>query len=386
MTENSADLVVFLVVVGARFLVPLLIPRFPLPAILACLVIDAADQTTFDQLTDLDLTNYQSYDKALDIYYLTIAYLAVIRNWTNGFAVEVARFLWYYRLVGVVAFELTEARALLFVFPNTFEYYFIAYEALRTGWDPRRLLRSHVLWLAGIIWVVIKLPQEWWIHIAQNDFTDFVQETLFGVDPSSTWADSFANRPGVAAALALALVTVAVGLRTAWRRRPPQDWPVRFDADAPVPEVDLPHVERFIPDLRWPIVEKTVLITMIGVIFGQMLDLELSNLEVLTATASVVVANASLSAWLGRTGTEWRSLGVEFVVLAGVNTVLLSVLASLAGDGSVNRAATLFFGLLLTLIIVLYDRFRAVRRAWAQTGARAEARMLRARARPSGRL
>ncbi|MGI9623512.1 MAG: hypothetical protein ACR2PK_11800, partial [Acidimicrobiales bacterium] len=60
------DGLVFAIVVGARLLVPLLIPRFPLPAILAALVIDAADQTVFQQLTDLDLDGYQSYDKALD--------------------------------------------------------------------------------------------------------------------------------------------------------------------------------------------------------------------------------------------------------------------------------------------------------------------------------
>ena len=35
--------VVFLLVVGARFVVPLFIPRFPLPAIICCLVLDAAD-------------------------------------------------------------------------------------------------------------------------------------------------------------------------------------------------------------------------------------------------------------------------------------------------------------------------------------------------------
>ena len=95
MSGRTSDTLIFLLVVGARFLIPLLIPRFPLPAIVACLIIDAADQTIFEKFTHLNLDNYQSYDKALDIYYLTVAYLSVIRNWTNGFAIEVARFLWY---------------------------------------------------------------------------------------------------------------------------------------------------------------------------------------------------------------------------------------------------------------------------------------------------
>ena len=102
-----SDGLIFLLVVGARFFVPLLIPRFPLPAILAALVIDAADQTIFQQYTELDLENYQGYDKALDIYYLTIAYVAAMKNWAYPKAFGAARFLWYYRLIGVTAFELT---------------------------------------------------------------------------------------------------------------------------------------------------------------------------------------------------------------------------------------------------------------------------------------
>ena len=43
---------VFVGVVLIRFFLPLLIPRFPLPAILGCLVIDAADQSIFQAFTD----------------------------------------------------------------------------------------------------------------------------------------------------------------------------------------------------------------------------------------------------------------------------------------------------------------------------------------------
>ena len=49
MEINSAELV-FWAVVLSRLFVPLLIPRFPLPAIIACLVIDAVDQTVFQAL------------------------------------------------------------------------------------------------------------------------------------------------------------------------------------------------------------------------------------------------------------------------------------------------------------------------------------------------
>ena len=90
-------------IVVARLLVPLAIPRWPL-VIVVVLVLDALDQTLLATFTDVDTTEtgpYQSVDKALDIYYLSIGYLATMRNWTSHPAFRIARFLLYYRLVGV---------------------------------------------------------------------------------------------------------------------------------------------------------------------------------------------------------------------------------------------------------------------------------------------
>ena len=73
---------VFVAVVGARFVLPLFIPRWPLPAIIACLVLDGIDQSIF-QWFGYDPPGYQSYDKAMDVFYLAIAYLATLRNWQS---------------------------------------------------------------------------------------------------------------------------------------------------------------------------------------------------------------------------------------------------------------------------------------------------------------
>jgi hypothetical protein len=80
---EGTDLVVMLVVLGLRLFVPLAIPKYPLPAGILCLVIDGVDKGIFQAFTDMNLDWYQGYDKALDIYYLAIAYLATMRNWTN---------------------------------------------------------------------------------------------------------------------------------------------------------------------------------------------------------------------------------------------------------------------------------------------------------------
>jgi hypothetical protein len=64
---------------------------------------------------------YRSFDEALDTYYLEIAYLATMRNWTSTPAFRIGRVLFCYRLAGV-GFELLDSRAMLLVFPNT-EYF-----------------------------------------------------------------------------------------------------------------------------------------------------------------------------------------------------------------------------------------------------------------------
>ena len=53
----SADLAVVVAVVAARLLVPLAIPAYPLPAVLAALAVDAVDQTVFQSYTRLDLAS-----------------------------------------------------------------------------------------------------------------------------------------------------------------------------------------------------------------------------------------------------------------------------------------------------------------------------------------
>ena len=347
MTKQDA---VLAVVLAVRLLVPLGIPRFPLPSILAALVMDAADQTIFQAVgAGSDIAGYQSYDKALDVYYLTIAYASVLRNWLDPVALSVGRFLFYWRLTGVVAFELTGARALLIVFPNTFEYFFIFYESVRLFWDPRRLSRLQVLGAAAAIWVVIKLPQEYWIHIAQLDLTDLLSEHAWLL-------------PTLIAALAL-LAAVAVRLS---RRLPPADRRPSFDADAhavrPRGAAVLPRTDvRAI--LSMAVLEKVVLISMVAIIFSQVLPgVDATEREIAAAVAFVVVANSVVSLWRVRRGTRWASTLIQFVSMLALNVTLIVVESMLTpGDSEAfNPAGTLFYLFLISLIITMYDRYRTI--------------------------
>ncbi len=343
--------VVFWTVVLARFALPLLIPLFPLPAVIGCLVLDAVDQTIF-QTFGYDPPFYQSYDKAMDVFYLSVAYLASLRNWTNHAAVAISRFLFFFRQVGVVAFELSGLRVLLMVFPNTFEYFFIAYEAIRSRWDPRQFgLRFWVLLAAGI-WIFIKLPQEYWIHIAELDFTDTVRDVAwFG--------------PLVVLGL---LALAAVAWFVVRPRLLPADWAWRVRADPlPVGIDDAEKQAAYRAAHRRVIdaaaVEKIFLIGLITVIYAEVLpSVEAGSLQVFMSIAVFVVINSAIGLWSAGRGYSWESAGVSFAVVFAVNVVLVLLADVLLrrGDGDLPLDDTLFFVFLFSILTMLYDRYRPV--------------------------
>ena len=278
-----------------------------MPAILASLVLDAADQSIFQMFTDDPLPGYQTYDKALDVYYLAVAYTSTMRNWRDPVAFRTARFLYLYRLVGVALFELFDARWLLLVFPNTFEYFFIVYEFVRTRWNPLRLGAVAIVAIAAFIWIFIKLPQEWWIHIAKLDFTDFM------ADYPWMW--------GVLGGLAVA---VAIAVYANRRRIPAPDWPFTVDVDR---HLVLPAVPAE-PEPFWSavLVEKVVLLALISVIFAQVLpDIRASNIGIAVGVTVLVIANAAVSQWLRRRGHSWANTAQQFGAMLLINVAIVAV-------------------------------------------------------------
>jgi hypothetical protein len=367
LTETS-DLIVFWIVVLARLLIPLAIPRFPLPAILAALVLDAIDQTIFQQFTNLDLSGYQGYDKALDIYYLTVAYIATLRNWSSLFAYKMGRFLWYYRLLGVVLFEFIGNRALLFIFPNTFEYFFIFYEIVRLRWDPRRLSKKAIVIATAAIWIFIKLPQEWWIHIAQLDMTDFLKETVFGVSTDAGLSEILGANPWIIPVAIILVVLIVVGGRWLLRKLPPADWSLSFDADSHQDEDTGYEETRTIKPasshfFNVVLIEKIVLVSLVSIIFGQVLPGRVGNdLQLVVGVGFIIILNTVISHWLARRGREWHHTLTQFIVMTAINfgLALLYVFLLPRFDGDLNVGNTLFFVLLLTLIVTLFDKYHPV--------------------------
>jgi hypothetical protein len=339
---------VFLCVVGGRFVLPLLIPRFPLPAIIACLVLDAADQTIF-QAFGYDPPGYQSYDKAMDIFYLAIAYLATMRNWENLGAYHVARFLFFYRLAGAFIFEMTHVRAVLLIFPNTFEYFFIAYEAIRTRWSPITYLTRWWIWLAAIIWIVVKLPQEYWLHIAELDVTDTLQDYW--------WAWPVLILVVVAAVSFLWFVArPQLGPTThGWEI---ESGPIPADVDTAAKLAQLQIKGGWV--LSWMTLEKIVLVGLMSVIYAQILPgFDQSTLRTFASVGVLIVANAAITVAFSRREWTVESAGLAVATRLLTNVVLVFAADRLLGNGAAGWD-TFFFLCLISLVTTLHDRYQPV--------------------------
>jgi hypothetical protein len=346
----SSDLIIFGCVLALRLVVPLWIPKIPLPAIVACLVIDGVDQTIFQSWTDLDLTGYQSYDKALDVYYLTIAYLSTMRNWDNAIAFNASRFLLYYRLVGVMLFEFLSARALLLIFPNTFEYFFIFIEAVRTRWTSAKMSRGLVLGAVAVIWIVIKLPQEYWIHIAQRDVTD----------------ELAAHPEAIPVLIALGAILLAGAWWVLTRKAPLPDHPFRLVVADPFGDAELQRRAATLGNGRLfdlALLEKVAMVSLVTVIFSQILpNAQSTPLQLAVGVGTLVVANTVVSEWLVRRGAGWQTAVRQFIAIGLINAGLVvaaDVLLPIR-NGDVRLGNTLFFVLLITLLVTLFDRYRPI--------------------------
>jgi hypothetical protein len=77
--------------------------------------------------------------------------------------------------------------------------------------------------------------------------------------------------------------------------------------------------------------------------------------------------NTELSQWLVRRGTYWTSIIREFIIMSIVNFGVILAFDFIVAryEGSIYLFDTLFFILLLTLNVTLYDRYRRVQ-IWSE--------------------
>ncbi len=172
-----------LIIAAIRIAGSLPVLRWPLAGGLLAVLVDLSDLLLRDALDLGGIGDYQTLDKWLDQVYMAL-FLVVALRWTGTIrTVSVA--LYAFRLIGFVLFEVSGERGLLLLFPNVFEFWFLAVAALGPrrvgGWSSARI---------GVLIAVLTLAkevQEWALHgarlfdgISSLEFLERVRAAIFG--------------------------------------------------------------------------------------------------------------------------------------------------------------------------------------------------------------
>lgn len=166
------------IIIAVRLLVPLIIFRKPLIGGIAAMVVDTLDVVLIEVISLGGFGDYyHTTDKLLDTYYLSFEFVVAL-GWQNPYAKWFCAVLFPYRVLGVVLFELTGHRVMLFIFPNLFENWWL-WCALTREYLPQyepRTLRASLLALAVLL--VPKMAQEYVLHYAEVKPWDWVKRNV----------------------------------------------------------------------------------------------------------------------------------------------------------------------------------------------------------------
>lgn len=151
-----------IIVVAVRAIGALPVLRWAFIGAIIAISVDLSDLFIIGNLHLGGVRNYQNLDKALDLIYMLTFFLVVLR-WSSGWEKLIGIALFAYRMVGLLIFELTSYRIILFIFPNVFETWFL-FVAAKKLFRPRAFitLKSALAWLQ--LAIIIKLAQEYILH------------------------------------------------------------------------------------------------------------------------------------------------------------------------------------------------------------------------------
>ena len=133
--------------------------RWPFAGALVAIVGDFCDLFLMDAIGGI--ADYQRLDKVCDLAYL-LCFLIVSLRWA-GLERAVAVALFAYRLLGDVIFEITGDRLVLLLFPNVFEFWFIAVAAWH-HYRPGAVITRSQTAVALVALLAGKEAQEYFLH------------------------------------------------------------------------------------------------------------------------------------------------------------------------------------------------------------------------------
>jgi hypothetical protein len=200
-------------VTAMRIASSLLVLRFPLAGFIFALEVDKWDWYWLDagDRSEADQALYQQWDKVMDLFTLGIAAIVALR-WRDALARNIALVAFAWRVVGAVAFVVTEQSWLLIAFPNVFESMFLLYMIFRVLSGQTRMLDGRTAAvLVSLALIIPKVAEELFLHMFHDrPWTMF--ESLPGPVPDALlWGAAMYALPAV---VLIVLVSKAHGRPT----------------------------------------------------------------------------------------------------------------------------------------------------------------------------
>lgn len=165
--------ILFLISTILRIILPLAIFRSPLFVVVAITFLDAID-VEFASRKVLTRNGYQRIDKCLDTWWYLVA-LSFSYFFLNQYFIFLA-ILFGFRIVGLFVFIIKEDRRVLFFTPNLFENAFFLFFLANHFPTLNFLIHGTALYKSLLAVFILKMIQEYWIHIAQIS----IPEHIFG--------------------------------------------------------------------------------------------------------------------------------------------------------------------------------------------------------------
>lgn len=150
------------VIIGAvRVLGSFPVLRWAFVGGIIAVVVDFSDLFMKNLLDLGGVGDYQAFDKWMDQVYM-LTFLVVALRW-RGAPRAIAAWLYGYRMIGFAVFEATGSRAVLLLFPNVFEFWFLFVASL-PHWRPGFTFTRRNVAMAGGAMLGLKEFQEYALH------------------------------------------------------------------------------------------------------------------------------------------------------------------------------------------------------------------------------
>ena len=132
---------------------------FPFFGSLFAILVDLSDLFIIGNLDLGGVRNYQRLDKLLDLSYM-LTFLLVCLRWSK-LERNISIFLFIFRIFGMIFYEITGSRIILFSFPNIFEFWFIGISLYKFR---NKIINAKSITFILVIATILKLLQEWVLH------------------------------------------------------------------------------------------------------------------------------------------------------------------------------------------------------------------------------